>query len=212
MYFICCCQYQLAWRCVAEPWSWRWPFASLVLRNSTIDDNGHGVVTRHYNQPTNEWLDVFQRFRWETIRLYGLALADNRCVRLAAILRIVALPPTRERSIVMSARARACVCVCMFVCPRSYIWNYMSDLHRVFLRVLPMAVARSSSGGVMLLYVLPVLWMTFIFAHKPRLARRRRPAQLKRSAHAVFGLAINCAQQYQLQANGCTGLLFGRLK
>jgi len=119
LYFICC-QYQLAWRCVAEPWSWRWPFASLVLRNSTIDDNGHGVVTRHYNQPTNEWLDVFQRFRWETIRLYGLALADNRCVRLAAISRIVALPPTVERSIVMSARARvrvrACVCVCVCVC------------------------------------------------------------------------------------------------
>jgi len=41
-----------------------------------------------------------------------------------------------------------------------------------------------------------------IFAHKPRLFDVA--AQLKRSAHAVFGLAINCAQYYQLQANGCT--------
>ena len=48
------------------------------MRNSTIDANGHGVVTRHYNQPTNEWLDVFQRFGWETIRLFGVAFADNR--------------------------------------------------------------------------------------------------------------------------------------
>jgi len=35
--------------------------------------------------------------------------------------------------------------------------------------------------------------------------------QLKRSAHAALGLAINCAQQYQLQANGQTELLFERL-
>ena len=41
-----------------------------------------------------------------------------------------------------------------------------------------------------------------IFAHKPRLLDVA--AQLKRSAHAVLGLAINCAQYYQLQANGCT--------
>jgi len=47
-----------------------------------------------------------------------------------------------------------------------------------------------------------------IFAHKPMLLDVA--AQLKRSAHAA--LAINCAQQYQLQVNRRTGLLFGRLK
>ena len=46
-----------------------------------------------------------------------------------------------------------------------------------------------------------------IFAQKPRLLDVA--AQLKRTAHAVLGLAIKCAQ---LQANGRTGLLFGRLK
>ena len=34
--------------------------------------------------------------------------------------------------------------------------------------MLPIAVARSSSGGVMIRYVLPVLWVTsIIFPHKP---------------------------------------------
>jgi len=49
-----------------------------------------------------------------------------------------------------------------------------------------------------------------IFAHQPRLLDVA--TQLKRSAHAALGLAINCAQQYQLQASGRRGLLFGCLK
>jgi len=49
-----------------------------------------------------------------------------------------------------------------------------------------------------------------MFAHKPRLLDLA--AQLKRSAHAALGLAVNYAQQYQLQENGRMGLLFGRLK
>jgi len=70
---------------VTEPWNWHWPFASLVLRNSTIRDNGDGIVTRHYNQPTNEWLDIFQRFRWETIRMFGLTLANNHYEAIHAL-------------------------------------------------------------------------------------------------------------------------------
>jgi len=49
-----------------------------------------------------------------------------------------------------------------------------------------------------------------IFAHKQRLLDVA--AQLKRSAHAALGLAIGYAQYYQLQVNGRTELLFGRLK
>jgi len=51
------------------------------------------------------------------------------------------------RSIVMS------VSVCLFV------RLSVRDLHE-FLCVLLMAVDRSSSGGVVICYVLPVLWMT----------------------------------------------------
>ena len=57
-----------------------------------------------------------------------------------------------------------CVCVCVSVCPRSCLRNYTSDLHHVHVHhcdcMLPMAVARSSSGRVETRYVLPVLWMT----------------------------------------------------
>ena len=41
------------------------------------------------------------------------------------------------------------------VCLRAYLWNRWTDLHES-----PVAVARSSSGGIALRYVLPVLWMT----------------------------------------------------
>ena len=57
---------------------------------------------------------------------------------------------------------RVCLCVCVFVCPRSVC----SELHvrssPNFLRILPVVVARSSSGGVVIRCVglLPVLWMT----------------------------------------------------
>ena len=56
---------------------------------------------------------------------------------------------------------RVCVSLCarVFVCPRSCLRNYASDL-RQFLCMLPTTVARSSSGGVVIRYVLPVLWMT----------------------------------------------------
>jgi len=52
------------------------------------------------------------------------------------------------------------VCVCVFVCPRSYLRNYTSNLHQIFVRVTAVAVARSSSGGIVMRYTLPVLWMT----------------------------------------------------
>ena len=82
-----------------------------------------------------------------------------------------------------------CVCVCLsaIISPQLHV---PSSLH--FLCMLPMAVARSSSGGVVIRYVLPVFVDDVIFAHKPRLLDVA--AQLKRSAHAALGLAINCVQ------------------
>ena len=38
------------------------------------------------------------------------------------------ITPIRERSTAMSVSV--CVCVCVFVCPRSYLRNYTSDLHQ----------------------------------------------------------------------------------
>ena len=54
-----------------------------------------------------------------------------------------------------------CVCLCVAVCLTAII---PSGLHirssPKFLCMSPMAVARSSSGGALIRYVLPVLWMT----------------------------------------------------
>jgi len=63
----------------------------------------------------------------------------------------------------------ACLWVSVFACPRSYLRNYTSDLHQ-FLCMLAMAVARFSSGGAVIRYVFPVLWMTsyshiYIYIH-----------------------------------------------
>ena len=79
-----------------------------------------------------------------------------------------------------------CVSVCVFVCPRSYLRNYTSDLHQILCYLWPwfgpLLAALCTSGFTD--YV--------TFAHKPRLFDVA--AQLKRSAHAALGLAINCAQ------------------
>jgi len=74
------------------------------------------------------------------------------------------------------------VCLSVCVCLSAII---SSELHvrssPNVLCMLPMAGVRSSSGGVVIRYVFPVLWMTS-FAHKPRLLHVA--AQLKRSASA----------------------------
>jgi len=49
-----------------------------------------------------------------------------------------------------------------------------------FLRMLPMAVARSSSGDVAICYILPVLWMTSHLHIIGRMIEARRSIPLRR--------------------------------
>ena len=94
-------------------------------------------------------------------------------------------------------RAQYCnerVCLSVCVCLSTII---SSELHvrfsQFFLCMLPMAVARSSSGGELIDILCTSGFMDdVIFAHKPRLLDVA--AQLKLSALAALGLAINCAQ------------------
>ena len=51
------------------------------------------------------------------------------------------------------------VCLCVCLCP-SVSLEPLDRSSRIFLCGSPVAVARSSSGGVAIRYVLPVLWMT----------------------------------------------------
>jgi len=88
---------------------------------------------------------------------------------------------------------RACVraCVCVYVCLSAIMSsNYVTSrpIFTKFLCILPMAVAWSTSGGVVICYVLPVSWMTSY------LLIRQDCSTLKRSAHAALHLAISCAQ------------------
>jgi len=84
------------------------------------------------------------------------------------------------------------VCLCVFVCPRSYLRNYTSDLHQFFLHV---AYGRDSvllwrrSDTLCTSGFRPVDGV--IFAHKPQLLDIA--AQLNRGAHAALGLATTCA-------------------
>jgi len=82
----------------------------------------------------------------------------------------------------------ACLSVCLSV---RDIFGTRRPSFTKFLCMLPMAVARSSSGGVMMLRTSGFV-DDVMLAHKPRLLDVA--AQLKRSAHRAVGLAINCAQ------------------
>lgn len=50
--------------------------------NTTAEANDNGIVTRHYNQPSNEFGDLFHRYRWETVRIYGVTFSRNRRIAL----------------------------------------------------------------------------------------------------------------------------------
>ena len=64
-------------------------------------------------------------------------------------------PPVGERSIVMR------MSVCLSVCPRAYLRNHSTTFTcPAFTEFHAMALARSSTGGVAIRYVLPVLSMT----------------------------------------------------
>jgi len=69
------------------------------------------------------------------------------------------------------------VSVCVFVCPRSYLRIYTADLHQFFF------VHVTYGRGSILLWRCGDMLCTsgfmddVIFAHKPRLFRRRRPAE-----------------------------------
>ena len=98
--------------------------------------------------------------------------------------------PIVEQSIVVSVHVCVCVCVCLSV--RDHIFG---TTRPIFTKLF-MCVAYGCDS--VLLWRRRDMLCTFgfvddvIFAHKPRLLDVA--AQLKRSAHAALGLAINCAQ------------------
>ena len=85
-------------------------------------------------------------------------------------------------SLSLSLSVCVCECVCVFIGLRSFLRNYTSDLHQLLCASRSYFDAFCTAGFM----------DDVIFAHKPRLLDVA--AQLKRSAHAALGLAMNCAQ------------------
>jgi len=88
---------------------------------------------------------------WMTLCLH--IMARNRSHHNSVCLTLLnrgqhdhSAPDWGAQSIVMSVS----VCLCVFVCLRSYLWNNTCDFAK-FLCMLPMAVARSSSDGVVIM-------------------------------------------------------------
>ena len=75
-----------------------------------------------------------------------------------------------ERSTAISLSV--CLSVCMYV--REHISGTAGPIFTKFLCRFPVAVARSTSGGVAILYVLLVLWMTSPLVLVGRMAMRGR--------------------------------------
>ena len=64
-------------------------------------------------------------------------------------------PPAGKRSIVMTVSVCLSLCVFVRLSVREHISGTKRPVFTNFLCMLPMAVARSSSGGVAISYVLP---------------------------------------------------------
>ena len=148
------------------------------------------------------------------VRFQSRTLAGN-CAEVAAKPRHQSVPSARQAR-AQSKREGACVRACFRPAFRRRLVSFVTPppINRgaeycvsaiisseLLVRsspnvvcLLPMAVARSSSGGVVIHYVLPVLWMTSYLLISQGCSMLHVTAQLKRSAHAVLGLAVNCVQ------------------
>ena len=92
--------------------------------------------------------------------------------------------------------------ICLFVCLLSYLKKHSVNFTNVsVLHILPVVVARSSSDGSAIRYVLPVLWMTacFYIMHGVGQNKRervfcpiRRMAAPAGAKSAVSDCTVNC--------------------
>ena len=111
---------------------------------------------------------------------------------------VITPPPIGEQSIVVTVSVRVCVCLSAIICSELHTRSSQIFVNAIHVRGSILLCRRSDTlrtSGFM---------DDVTFAHRPGLLDVA--AQSKHSAHAALGLAI------KLQANGRTGLVFGRLK
>jgi len=119
---------------------------------------------------------------------FRLHIRRARYAVLCTRLGFITPPATGQRSIVMSVTVCLCLCLCLsaFISSELHVRSSPNFLHVTYNR-----------GSVLLWRRSDTLCTTgftddVIFAYKPKLLDVA--AQLKRSAHAALGFAINCAQ------------------
>jgi len=95
-------------------------------------------------------------------------------------------------SVCLSVCVCVCVCLSAIISSELHIRSSPNFLRTNFLHTLPMAVARSFSGGVAIRYVLPVLLITSSSLTSQGWSRRRRPAEAQRTRSLGLGYKL-CA-------------------
>jgi len=100
---------------------------------------------------------------WGNLSLTVLAFGTKHIRRKIYCDSLIVTPPSiGERGVLWWECLSVCLCVCVCVClsVHDHINGTTHPILSNFLCMLPMAVARSSSGGVVIRYVFPVLRMT----------------------------------------------------
>ena len=130
-------------------------------RHKTYEHHGNSATIR--SKRTHRALTTFKPNRPQIICIFKLTprvLSQRLLYKQHYIPNSIHYSaPAGVRSIVINPS------VCLSVCSRAYLWNRWTDRQDVFA-----LLARSSSGGVALRYVLPVLWMTSCLAVVGRMA------------------------------------------
>ena len=126
------------------------PCAYKVNKSRRLMDKAH-FAELVYNLNLITESSSWRKYSYENEAIHAYRLSRRSAVQLDLLLwRNDYSAPDRGAEY---CDERVCLCVC--VCPRTYFRNYTSDLHQ-FLCTLPMAVARSSSGGAVIRHVFPV--------------------------------------------------------
>ena len=112
------------------------------------------ILCRIWSWRTDSWGRVWSQ-KWDGIR--GCKITGwSACIDVIVIyclqwivnyhLMCCYSAPVGVRSIVINPSV--CLCVCLSVCPWAYLWNRWTERHEILCCRSPVAVARSSSGGV----------------------------------------------------------------
>ena len=85
---------------------------------------------------------------------------------------------------------------CLCVCPQAYLQNYTSDLSKKIWCMFTYVV-QSSSNGIVICYVLPVLWMAWMPSHLHKIWKHVNVVVINSTEwHLALWANINSKQQH----------------